>query len=248
MRLLTSPEALDSFSAEGTDVVVVAAGESEAAVARAEEALSRMGATLLTEEPPARSIDRAYARPAGGGLGALVLAGSAKPAARAQVDALADDGALVLTLTRQAVLDQDETFLMGLRSGAAAAIKQGRNVVVRSENWPEAVEMTRRLAAKRWISADEVERRVRTMLARVAEGVVHAVGHAGVLRQVIAVGTETSAAVCEQLQIGELRLLYEVCPDLPIMLAQTAQPLYVVLKSGASGEPDALRRAIALEN
>jgi|GEM_PF-3933988 len=121
--------------------------------------------------------------------GTLVLVGSYAPAARAYVDQLADDGALVLTIPREAVLNQDESYLMGIRSAAAGAVKQGRTVVVRSENWPEAVLMTRRLAEKRLISPEALDQRVRQMLARAAVGVLHASG----ARRLIVVGRGTGA-------------------------------------------------------
>ncbi|HLO02387.1 MAG TPA: nucleotide-binding domain containing protein, partial [Symbiobacteriaceae bacterium] len=145
--------------------------------------------------------------------GILVIAGSDAPEARAQLERLAEAGALTLTLTREAVLGQDETLLMALRSAAGAAVKEGRPVVVRSENWPGAVEVTRRLAAKRYIP--EIEQRVATMLGRVAEGVVKA----GAGSRLIVVGTDTGEAVCRQLQITERAVTREVAPGLPVLRA-----------------------------
>lgn len=170
-----------------------------------------------------------------------MLVGSPSPQARAQVERLADEGALVLTLHREAVLNQDETFLMGIRSGAAAAISHGRNVVVRSENWPEAVQMTRLLGAKRWIPAEEVEGRVRTMLARIGQGVVAATRPRGV----IAVGTETGQALCNQLGIAQLTEVSRLEPDLPVMRTEDSEPLLLVLKPGGLGGPETLLEAIA---
>ncbi len=136
----------------------------------------------------------------------LVLVGSCAPEARRQVERLAERGALVLTVGREVVLNQDESYLMGIRSAAAAAILQGRDVVVRSENWPEAVLVTERLAAKRLIPPDVVRERVRTMLARVAQGVVLSTA----LRKVIAVGTDTGQAVRELLGCGSVPVAVEV--------------------------------------
>lgn len=169
----------------------------------------------------------------------LVISGSYLPQARAQVEQLADRGALVLTLNREAVLNQDESYLMGLRSGAAAAVKQGRNVVVRSENWPEAVEVTRRLGARRGIPVDELEARVRTMLARVALGAVQSAE----ARKVIALGTETGAAVREALGAGEAEALGEAVPGAPALLVSGPTPVLLVLMPGSVGQPDALAEA-----
>ncbi|MFZ5825377.1 MAG: amphi-Trp domain-containing protein [Bacillota bacterium] len=187
------------------------------------------------EDEPAEE-EPAQERPAG----ILALVGSAQEAARAQVERLSDEGALVLTLSREAVLNEDETFLMGIRSGAAAALKQGRHVVVRSENWPGAAEVTRRMAAKRAIPPEEVERRVATMLARVGEGVLAATGG----RRLAVVGTETGAALCRQLNLAELLPLGEAAPGVPALLAAGDQPLLLVWKPGGSGEPEALSQAI----
>lgn len=172
----------------------------------------------------------------------LVIAGSAAPEARTQLERLAEEGALVLTLTREAVLTQDETLLMALRSAAGAALNQGRHVVVRSENWPGAAEVTRRLAAKRYIPAEELERRVRTMLARVAEGVVKA----GAGRRILAVGTDTGEALCRQLQIAERKIVGEAAPGLPaLMVTAGTTPLLLALKPGSTGAPDTLVEAVA---
>lgn len=149
-------------------------------------------------------------------VGRLVLVGSSAPQARALVDRLAEEGALVLTIHREAVLNEDESYLMGIRSGAAVAIRQGRTVVVRSENWPEALLVTRNLAARRGISAEQLEGRVLRMLARVAQGVVESTG----CHQVLAVGTDTGAAVSAALAAG-------------------AGPLQLVIRPGSSDGAEA---------
>ncbi|MFZ5814401.1 MAG: nucleotide-binding domain containing protein [Bacillota bacterium] len=172
--------------------------------------------------------------------GVLVLVGSARAEARAQVERLAEAEALVLTLSREAVLNEDETFLMGIRSGAAAAIAKGRNVVVRSENWPGAAEVTLRLAAKRWIPAEEVGRRVTSMLARVGEGVVAATGG----RRLVVVGTETGEALCRQLKLSELAPAGEAAPGVAALLAPGPQPLLLAWKPGGTGQPGALAEAV----
>lgn len=192
--------------------------------------------------------------------GILVIVGSDAPETRAQLERLSEAGALVLTLTREAVLGQDETLLMALRSAAGAEVKEGRTVVVRSENWPGAAEVTRRLAAKRYIPA--VEERVATMLARVAEGVVKA----GAGRSLIVVGTDTGEAVYRQLQVTERAVIGEVTPGLAVLRAESglarsavrAEPaareragsdlvgsLLLVLKPGAYGGPESLLEAVA---
>lgn len=230
-----------------TDVAILVTsgdGESEA---QATAALQRWGAAIRPADAPVEGEAAVPFDPLTGvdlrhPGGTLVVSGAVAPAARAQLEQLADSGALVLTLHRDTVLNQDESFLMGIRSGAGVAAVHGRDVVVRSENWPEALLVTRKLAEKRWISADALERRVRLMLARVAQGVVL---EAKCTRKLIAVGRETSAAVCEQLAITELVVVAEVAPGLPAMLAPGPQPFLLVVKAGAGQGPAALVQAVA---
>lgn len=233
------------FAARADVAIIVTDGTTEREV-QAEAALHRWGAAVGEDVLPVERERPDPFHPLEGvdlsnSGGTLVLVGSYMPQARAQVERLADEGALVLTLHREAVLNRDESYLMGIRSGAAAAIKQGRNVVVRSENWLEALMMTRRLAAKRGIPVDVLESRVREMLARVGQGVVQAAG----ARQLIVVGTETSATVCRLLGMTEMVLLREIAPGLPFVLVPGPSPLLLVLKSGTSGEPDVLTQAAA---
>lgn len=164
--------------------------------------------------------------------GVLVLVGSCAPQARTQAERLAEAGALVLTLSRETVLQQDESILMGIRSAAAAAIKQGRTVLVRSENWPEAREVTRRLAARRGISASEIEARVGTLLGRVAQGALRALD---TLRLVV-VGTDTCQAVCRQVGVQ--------APPVGAGPAPVSEQLVLHCLAGGAPEPDALIRAV----
>lgn len=254
VRIFTSQADVDRLPAQlgarRTDVAIIVAAAGSERYARAAAALQRWGAGRPTgdaadeTEPPAAFDPLAELDVRGPG-GTLVLIGSPAPEARAQLDRLADDGALVLTLRREVVLGQDETQLMGIRSGAASTAEQGRTVVVRSENWPEAVEMTRRMAAKRGTTADELGQRVANMLARVGEGVISgAVTSRGSTRRVIAVGTDTCAALCRKLGLGELLVLDEVAPGLPAVLAPGPEPLLLFLKAGHCGGPDTLAQAI----
>ncbi|MDB4895598.1 MAG: four-carbon acid sugar kinase family protein [Firmicutes bacterium] len=254
VRIFTPQTDLDRLpehlGARRTDVAIIVAPAGSEQYDRASAALERWGAgpptgDAQTETEPPASFDPLAELDVRGPGGTLVLIGSAAPGVRAQIDRLADDGALVLTLRRELVLGQDETQLMGLRSGAAATAEQGRNVVVRSENWPEAVEMTRRMAAKRGTSAEELGNRVVNMLARVGQGVISgAITTRGSTRRVIAVGTDTCAALCRKLGIGELLVLAEVEPGLPVVLAPGPEPLLLFLKAGSSGGPDTLAQAI----
>lgn len=242
---------LEHLATRRTDVAIIAAEGVSEREAMARECLREWGGATLAGEVP--GVPEGWPEPAapfdpgpapGSPAGALVLAGSCLPEARAQVDRLADEGALVLTLPREAVLNLDETYLMGIRSGAAAAIRQGRIVVVRSENWPEAAVITRRLGARRGIPAEEIDQRIVAMLARVGHDVVQTTS----ARRLVAVGTETSAALCRQLGITELIVGKELAPGVPALLVPgpgPEPPLLLVLKAGSTGGPDTLLPVVA---
>jgi uncharacterized protein YgbK (DUF1537 family) len=113
---------------------------------------------------------------------------------------------------------------------------------MRSENWPGAAEVTKRLAAKRYIPAAEIERRVTTMLARVAEGVIKA----GAGSRLVAVGTDTGEALCRHLGIDERTVVGEASPGLTVLQVTAAgKPVLLVLKPGSTGEPESLVQAVA---
>ena len=173
--------------------------------------------------------------------GVLVLAASVMPQTQAQVAALAEAGALVLTLTGEAALTDPEGAFAGLTAAAAEALQGGRHVVVRSENWPVAVAATQALGARLGLDRAAVGKRISTLLARVGEAVLNTTGS----RRLITLGGDTSAAACRQLGITETVVLQEIAPGLPSSLAPGPRPLLLVLKSGSFGGPDFGLKAIA---
>lgn len=176
-----------------------------------------------------------------GELGVLAIAGADSSLARAQTEAAAEAGALLLTMTREAVLDSNETFLMGLSAGAATALKQGRDAVIRSENWTGASEVTRRLGAKRGIPGWEVERRVRTLLARAALQVMNGTGASCL----IAMGGETAGAAVRALGLAELIPAPEVPGETAWLVGTGEHPVLLGLRHGPTGGEQGLVDALA---
>lgn len=171
--------------------------------------------------------------------GMLVIAGSVMPQTRAQVETLQAHGAHVLTLDGAAALGDPDGAVRRLTLEAIAHLDAGRNTVIRTENWPEAVEATRRLGAAQGLAAVEVSRRLSALLARIAEGVLRQTDS----RRLVTLGGDTSAAVCRQLGITETVVLDEIEPGLPASLAPDL-PLLLVLKSGSFGKPEFVQKAI----
>lgn len=165
--------------------------------------------------------------------GVLVIAGSVMPQTQAQVAAMEEAGLHVVTLTAQAALDGNVGPLL---TSVAYRLQQGESVVVRSENWPEAVAAIRAVAAERGIPALEASRRATATLAAFAET---ACG------RIVALGGDTSAAVCKHLGIEEMIVVDEIAPGLPACFAVHPHPMLLVLKSGGFGDRDFGLKAIA---
>lgn len=171
--------------------------------------------------------------------GTLVVAGSVMPQTRAQIETLQAHGAQVLTLDGVAALTDPDGTVARLSTEAVAHLEANRTTVVRTENWPEAVEATRKVGAERGMAPVEVSRHLSGLLARIADGVLHRTAS----RRLITLGGDTSAAVTRQLGITETVVLDEIEPGLPATLAPDL-PLLLVLKSGSFGKPEFVQKAI----
>jgi uncharacterized protein YgbK (DUF1537 family) len=198
-----------------------------------------LGSSVLAEElaqvwPLPPRFDPLAGAKLEAGSGTLVIAGSVMPQSRAQIDALARAGASVFTIESSAVI-QDRFSDRDLRAQVASELASGKTVVVRSDNCPDAVEATKRLASQRRMSERFANVLVGKALAAFAE---LAVG------RLIVLGGETSAAVCRRLRIDEMIVLDEIEPGLPCTMATGANPLLLVLKSGSFGTDDFLLKAI----
>ncbi|HYF91095.1 MAG TPA: four-carbon acid sugar kinase family protein [Symbiobacteriaceae bacterium] len=213
------------------------------AEAAAEEAVLLGSSALAEELPGVWTLPADFNPLAGFDLkspgGTLVIAGSVMPQTRAQVEALQADGARVITLEGAAALADADATTERLAAEAAARLAAGENVVVRTENWPEAVGATRRLGAESGLSPVEVSRHLSGLLARIAGRVLRQTGS----RRLITLGGDTSAAVCRALGITETLVLDEIEPGLPATLAPDL-PLLLVLKSGSFGKPEFVQKAI----
>src|SRR5690606_28780832 len=161
-------EALEQARARGVGYALCDAESQEdlrilARAAATEPVL--LGSSALAEELPGiwerpEPFDPLAGLDVTGPAGVLVVAGSVMPQSRAQVEALASAGGVVLTLQAREALTQPDRGVTALAARAVEALRAGRHVVIRSENWPEAVDETRRLGAELGLDGVAVSRRI----------------------------------------------------------------------------------------
>ena len=204
-----------------------------------------LGSSALAEElpplfGPAAPFDPLAGVALGPGRAVLAIAGSVMPQTAAQVAALASAGAALTTIEAADLLDDLDAAAARAADAAAAALLAGRHAVVRSDGAPEAVAAARALGAARGLSPVAVSRAVSRALARAAE---LAVARSGVDR-ILALGGDTSAAVCAALGVEETVVLDELAAGLPVSLAPGPPARLLVLKSGSFGGPDFGVRAV----
>ena len=219
------------------DVAAIARAVRGDRVVLGSSALAEELPPLFAPAPPFEPLHGVELRP---GRAVLAVAGSVMPQTAAQVAALASAGAAVFTVEAPDLLDDLDAAASRTGEAAADALLAGRHAVVRSDGAPEAVEAARALGAARGLSPVAVSRAVSRALARAAE---LAVARSGADR-ILALGGDTSAAVCAALGVEETVVLDELAAGLPVSLAPGPPARLLVLKSGSFGGPDFGLRAV----
>jgi uncharacterized protein YgbK (DUF1537 family) len=218
-----------------------------AAIAGAASAVRALGgASALAEElgrvwPAPAPFDPMAGVELGPSGASLVVAGSVMPQTRAQIAALEAAGVEITALASHEILGDLEGAIARAAARAGAALAAGRPAVLRSENNPDAVARARALGASRGLAPVAVSRAVSDALA---EAAARALELSGATR-LIALGGDTSAALCARLAIDEMLVLDEIEPGLPVSLVPGSPARLLVLKSGSFGGPDFVLKALA---
>jgi uncharacterized protein YgbK (DUF1537 family) len=205
-----------------------------------------LGSSALAEELPralgleparGRAAARAVSRLDAAG-GVLVVAGSTMPQTRAQLDALAAAGCPAVTLSWEGAIAAGDARARAIATAVAAAddpLREGATVVLRVDAAPDAVDRAQRAGAEIGLAPAEVGRRVSSALAEAASRILRE------RTPLVVLGGDTSAAVCERLGLGPLRVVRAIEPGVPLLEAG-GRP--VVLKSGSFGGPSFVFDAI----
>jgi uncharacterized protein YgbK (DUF1537 family) len=195
-----------------------------------------VGSSALSEELPALwpspqpfSPFAGVSVPTAGGV--LVVAGSVMPQTRDQLDVLSRTGVALFEVdSRQALLagEHEQRRILG---ELVPRLLRNESVAVRLANSPERVRDAQAFGLELGMSPVEVSQCLSTLLGAIARSALAASGCA----RVVALGGDTSAAVCRELEIQETVVLEELAPGLPSTLSMGARPVLLVLKSGSFG-------------
>lgn len=194
---------------------------------------------------PTEQVDAGEARPrrcpdtAPGPV--LMIAGSLTPQTAAQVERVASSGVLIVELDAMRLLDErsGRAASDAAATAAAAELRHGRDVLVRSAADPALVRATQAAGAARGLDTADTGRTVSAALSEVAARCADATSLTGL----IVAGGDTSAAVCRRLGLNAFRVGAELAPGVPVCRTLERPLLNVVLKSGSFGAPDLLLRA-----
>jgi uncharacterized protein YgbK (DUF1537 family) len=205
-----------------------------------------LGSSALAEElptvwAPPEPFDALRGLRLEGHRGVVAVAASVMPQTRSQLEAFEAVGGAVLVLDSRRALESFDVEASTLALEASRLLEAGGDVVVRSDNTPNGVSEARAFGATLGLSDLDVSRRISSLLARVARLTLERTG----TRRLVALGGDTSAAICRELGVHEMVVLHEIAPGLPSSLVVGPQSLLVVLKSGSFGGRTFLLEAMA---
>ena len=186
--------------------------------------------------------ETAWLRPAPGGSGFLIVAGSCSEATRGQNDCAAASGARAHRIDAEALLgDYDHTALV---QKVADELSAGHTCLIATSEDPGGVRRVQDAARAAGMSISGAGLKIARTLAEVVCRVVEARPPAGLL----VAGGETSSAICRRLELGALQVGPNIEAGVPLCHSVGRFPMLVILKSGNFGGPDfyasARRRAL----
>lgn len=163
----------------------------------------------------------------------LCAAGSLMPQSAAQVAYARKAGIPTLELESLLLFDptDKEAHASSIIEEASRILHEGQDVLIHASNNPNTVTETKVKGKSLGLSNTEVSKLVSDALSEVIRRIVAATGQ----QRLLIAGGETSAAVCDKLGIGGLRIWQEIEAGLPSCLTLRNPQRFMVLKSGSFG-------------
>ncbi|MGO4270230.1 four-carbon acid sugar kinase family protein, partial [Paenibacillus sp. TAF58] len=171
--------------------------------------------------------------PALGRSAVLCAAGSLMPQTAAQIAYAQKQGLTALELDSLLLFNpaEKQALCKGLIGQATRLLKEGQDVLIHASNSPLKVAATKAKGVELGYGNTEVSVIVSNALSDVIQSVVERTGQ----QRLLIAGGETSAAVCDKLDIGGLSIWQEIQPGLPSCLTLQTPQRFLVLKSGSFG-------------
>ncbi|MDR6553136.1 four-carbon acid sugar kinase family protein [Paenibacillus qinlingensis] len=163
----------------------------------------------------------------------LCAAGSLMPQSAAQIVYAKKQGLHALELESMLLFDplEKQVHCAKIVEDASLLLQEGQDVLIHASNSPMKVAATKVKGAELGFDNTEVSVLVSSALSDVVRSVVNKTGQ----QRLLIAGGETSAAVCDKLNIDGLSIWQEIQPGLPSCLTLQMPQRFLVLKSGSFG-------------
>ncbi len=175
----------------------------------------------------------------------VVVAGSVSNVTRSQVAKLSERPDTAYVMAAPAALltaDGRQAEIDRCYAAAAAAVRDGKNVVIASGYSEDIVAATRRQAAALGLDGPQTGAAIAAGLGEVGRALAESLPLGGL----VLTGGDIAVAVCAALGAAGIRVLREVAPGVPVGELQGGRRpgLKVVTKAGAFGSDDILVKAV----
>jgi len=175
----------------------------------------------------------------------LILVGSVSTASRRQLDALLrrpDVTGIELESVAALTLDDREQAIEAVTALAEAAYRMRKDVVLYSSGSPEDVTKAQDIGRRLGMGDNQVSDAISEALGETAARIVRS----NRIRNLVLTGGDTAKQACLRLGAGEIELIDELEPGVPLGRLYGADDIYVVTKAGGFGSDDVLVRALEL--
>lgn len=172
----------------------------------------------------------------------LGLAGSLMPQTAAQTEYMLQRGYRVVTLDTRLLLEPAKRRRECGRVLEAVEGAWEGFVMIRTARNPDIVKETKRLGQEQGIGNVEISAMVSETLSEVAGQVIRDHG----IRDIIVCGGDTSAAVCERLNVRGMQVLEEIEAGLPLCRSLGRPEYRLILKSGSFGSREFIEKALSV--
>lgn len=173
----------------------------------------------------------------------LLIAGSVTPQSRKQVATFKKSGNRVISLNSLLLLREESRVIEIERvlNEAKECLGEEIPLLIHVTNEPEDVKKTQKLGEGLNLAKEDVGQIISSALSVIVNKLVDTTR----VNKLIIAGGDTSAAICQGLEVKGLQVLHEIEPGLPsCRVVDGKYDLLLVLKSGSFGKPDFFSTAI----